>query len=665
MAKFSCFSLIGRRKKKVKGDDESTRSGQVDKAIRTLQVRFHQQPPQPLEIDGKSKPATFGVQIPYGVENKYSSPPSGNTRSPKSPIRCVEAAEAAACEGEYEHKESPLAQGTFSNDHSDLQPNEANSGDVTPSRKLDLSEPDSSSQGVQSGHLSDPGVGKAEFWASPKLTRSCSNLETHKKMVKKMSSKMPASKSLSLKELPEMADSVRKDVDPGSPSCVSSHYSADRVMLKKHSSSQVLPSRSRKLWWKLFLWSHRNLHITRDAKPKTLGPVSVNKQGGYSSDTLEPNRAMQFGKTESPLSYTGELLDKGKNIVDENKSWDGFHIGASALWPQNQWVAFSTETSSSSRVQDWVKDLRIQASVEKNEDDNEGIVSPRTPPTPETPKSPVTPATARSKSATYFSRGLEEDTLHANTVIQSLNSSSTVAHICGMGMKAIPNISCFCSLRSVNLSNNFIAHITPGSLPKSLHTLNLSKNKLSAIEGLRDLTRLRVLDLSYNRISRIGRGLSSCNVLKELYLSGNKISDVEGLHRLLKLTVLDLSFNKITTTKALGQLVANYNSLQALNLLGNTIQTNIGDEQLRKTVCSLLPKLVYLNKQSIKPQRAREVLTDSVAKAALGNKGWNPRRKASKKLSQGSASFKKTHALPSKKSSSFPTHGNKRGASVV
>ncbi|XP_050157524.1 uncharacterized protein LOC126631440 [Malus sylvestris] len=273
--------------------------------------------------------------------------------------------------------------------------------------------------------------------------------------------------------------------------------------------------------------------------------------------------------------------------------------------------------------------------------------------------------TARSKSATYFSRGLEEDTLHANTVIQSLNSSSTVAHISGMGMKAIPNISCFCSLRSVNLSNNFIANITPGLLQKSLHTLDLSKNRLSTTEGLRDLTRLRVLDLSYNRISRIGRGLSSCSVLKELYLTGNKISDVEGLHRLLKLTVLDLSFNKITTTRALGQLVANYNSLQAMNLLGNPIQNNIGDEQLRKTVCSLLPKLVYLNKQSIKPQRARGVVTDSVAKAALGNKGWNPRRKSSKKLSQRSASFKNTHALPSKKSSSFPTHGHNTGASVV
>ncbi|XP_050908448.1 uncharacterized protein LOC127122084 [Lathyrus oleraceus] len=48
-------------------------------------------------------------------------------------------------------------------------------------------------------------------------------------------------------------------------------------------------------------------------------------------------------------------------------------------------------------------------------------------------------------------------------------------------------------------------NITPGLLPKSLHTLNLSRNKISTIEGLRELTRMRVLDLSYNRISRIGQ----------------------------------------------------------------------------------------------------------------------------------------------------------------
>ena len=138
-------------------------------------------------------------------------------------------------------------------------------------------------------------------------------------------------------------------------------------------------------------------------------------------------------------------------------------------------------------------------------------------------------------------------------------------------------------------------------------------------------------------------GLSNCTLIKELYLAGNKISDVEGLHRLLKLTVLDLSFNKITTTKALGQLVANYNSLLALNLLGNPIQSNISEDQIRKAVGSLLPRLAYLNKQPIKPQRAREVATDSVAKAALGYSGQSSRRRSGKRVSQGGSLVSSGH----------------------
>lgn len=131
-------------------------------------------------------------------------------------------------------------------------------------------------------------------------------------------------------------------------------------------------------------------------------------------------------------------------------------------------------------------------------------------------------------------------------------------------------------------------------------------------------------------------GLSNCVLIKELYLTGNKISDVEGLHRLLKLTVLDLSFNKISTAKALGQLVANYDSLLALNLLGNPIQTNIGDDQLRKAVCSLLPQLAYLNKQPTKPHR--EVVTGNIAKAALGDNGWHSRRRSTRRVIQSMSS---------------------------
>lgn len=95
-------------------------------------------------------------------------------------------------------------------------------------------------------------------------------------------------------------------------------------------------------------------------------------------------------------------------------------------------------------------------------------------------------------------------------------------------------------------------------------------------------------------------GLASCSSLKELYLAGNKISEVEGLHRLLKLNVLDFRFNKISTTKGLGQLAANYNSLQAISIEGNPAQKNVGDEQLKKHLLGLLPQLVYYNRRSIK-----------------------------------------------------------------
>jgi hypothetical protein len=130
-----------------------------------------------------------------------------------------------------------------------------------------------------------------------------------------------------------------------------------------------------------------------------------------------------------------------------------------------------------------------------------------------------------------------------------------------------------------------------------------------------------------------GSGLSNCTAIRELYLAGNKISDVEGLHRLLKLAVLDLGFNKLTTAKALGQVVANYHSLLALNLVGNPVQTNVGDDALRKAVTGLLPQLAYLNKQPVKPQRAREATTDSLARAALGA-GAGGRRRVSRRLSQ-------------------------------
>ncbi|KAK9133695.1 hypothetical protein Scep_013223 [Stephania cephalantha] len=194
----------------------------------------------------------------------------------------------------------------------------------------------------------------------------------------------------------------------------------------------------------------------------------------------------------------------------------------------------------------------------------------------------------------------------AKHYISSLTATSTAAQLNNLGLVVIPFLSAFVSLKVLNLSGNSIVRITAGALPRGLHMLNLSKNNISNIEGLRELGRLRVLDLSYNRILRIGHGLASCSSLKELYLAGNKISEVEGLHRLLKLNVLDLRFNKISTAKCLGQLAANYASLHSLNLEGNPAQTNVGDEQLKKYLHSLLPHLVYYNKHHLRASSSKE-----------------------------------------------------------
>ncbi|KAJ6797501.1 Uncharacterized protein M6B38_217550 [Iris pallida] len=438
----------------------------------------------------------------------------------------------------------------------------------------------------QSGHVSDPGTGPtAALWgSSPALKRSCSNIET-KRSAKARSFPFPSEEAAA-------AEAKRS----GSPVSVRSDFSADRVMLKKRSSSQVLPSRSRKLWWRLFLWSHRNLHGPLPPIPSS--SAAPNRRAGYSSDTLE---------------QPAQDKRKNKKKVEESGK------------QQYQWVAFSAESSSPlGRVGAWVDSLEESRFFPVDDDEEEergGFVFPEV---------------GESSGKSNAIRRLPEEVVQANNVIQSLNSFSSVAHISGMGLKVVPSISAFTGLRSVNLSGNFIVQINSGSLPRSLHTLDLSRNKIGAVEGLRELTRLRVLNLSYNRISRIGHGLSNCTLIKELYLAGNKISDVEGLHRLLKLTVLDLSFNKIATAKALGQLVANYNSLLALNLIGNPVQTNIGDDHLRKAVSSLLPHLTYINKQPIKPQRARDAATDSIAKAALSSGGTGTRRRTARRASQAS-----------------------------
>ncbi|XP_022936603.1 uncharacterized protein LOC111443155 isoform X4 [Cucurbita moschata] len=646
MAKFNCFSgRTGKKKKKTKIDLELEKPTELNYLSRTLHVSSIHHCEEPFQ-GGERKPSTLDVSVLYPSENNS-----------KLDVKLTNNHESSVAGGAVE----PAYEGEDERDDNSIKRNPSDfdlPAQDTCGEEFEFQFPSSLGKQfdkiiiegvdtIQSGHVSDPGIGKPVSWALPRLRRSCSNLESRDVLRNLSPHQLPPPMSQSFEKLQELADEMRNYVDPGSPGSVMTHHSADKVMLKKRSSSQILPSRSRRLWWKLFLWSHRNLQKPWTTNTKALPTSSAfNQQGGYCSDNLELNRAAGKSIMESPGS--GECPENNKS---DDQDRENVCIGVSGLWPQNQWVAFSAESSSSlRRVDEWVKELQLEPclSIDVVGDDNDSdTFFPRTP----------------ERTATHTPRrgepNLTEEILYANSIIGSLNSSSTVAHISGIGLKAIPTISHLSGLRSVNLSGNLIGnsflylqmfgialflpltwlvgwlpdHINPGSLPKGLHTLNLSRNKISAIEGLKELARLRILDLSYNRISHIGHGLSNCAIIKELYLAGNKISDVDGLHRLLKLTVLDLSFNKISTNKALAQLVANYNSLQALNLLGNPIQSNVSDDQLRKAVVGLLPSLVYLNKQAIKAQRAREVATDRVAKAALGNGSWCSHRRTSRKTS--------------------------------
>lgn len=605
MAKMSCFStlLAGRRKKRVAADAKKTSGNECPKG---KPVDFIDAPPVVADVDkcgDKVAPCDLKIVADMVAVVAHKG---GDNYGDKASV-----------------KQDSLSDFDFDFDFHAGQKSDGSSGHG------EIEEKGAVPDAVIASRAEEAAAAVAD--ASPKLKRSCSNIET-KRPGPRDAPYMPArSRSHGdLRDLPgglAGLETTSRGVPEASPASVKTSHTADRVMLKKRSSSQVLPSRSRKLWWRLFLWSHRNLHRPRSAHLTAV--CTPGRHGGYTSDTLEEG-----------LATAADRKNK-KVMVDESPP------------PPipNQWVAFSAENSLRDRVSAWVNSIENEPFRIAEEEDNDGdnnddgmehgdcVARSR----------PLEVGESSGKGQGKSKRcAAADEVAQANNIIQSLNAFSSVAHISGMGLKVVPMIAPFSSLRAVNLSGNFIVHISPGSLPKGLHSLNLSRNKIANIEGLRELTKLRVLNLGYNRISRIGHGLSNCTAIRELYLAGNKISDVEGLHRLLKLAVLDLGFNKITTAKALGQLVANYHSLLALNLVGNPVQANVGDDALRKAVTGLLPQLAYLNKQPVKPQRAREVATDSVARAALGGAGGGRslRRRAPRRLSQspGSSSSARNRA---------------------
>lgn len=389
-------------------------------------------------------------------------------------------------------------------------------------------------------------------------------------------------------------------------------------------------------------FSQKSACASNDGTPISLPPSVVKSKSLYDICLSPQNLVVPHSRSAEDLtSLDLKRMNMDDNIsnkvenIDVNTTNGGCdsyeHFG-----PAKEWIVpvkdetyadkhFHGESSSCNledipskdyrikRIEDWVSDLKHCSPLEETDDDDVSNVD-------------YNQILGGANSVDYATSSKISDKLNpgvevAKRYISSLSPIATTANLTNHGLVVVPLLSAFVSLRTLNLSGNFIVKITAGSLPRGLHALNLSKNNITTIEGLRELTRLRVLDLSYNRIVRIGHGLASCSSIKELYLAGNKISEVEGLHRLLKLNVLDLRFNKISTAKSLGQLAANYNSLQAISLEGNPAQKNVGDENLKKYLQSLLPQLSYYNRHSIKTKSLNDMSDRSARLGISSNRG--------------------------------------------
>ncbi|KAL3696935.1 hypothetical protein R1sor_011011 [Riccia sorocarpa] len=456
----------------------------------------------------------------------------------------------------------------------------------------------------------------------------------------------------------------------GSPKSEAAYVSNDSAAVFRYgASSSALNAYKKKPWWKMFLVSHRNIH--RSSTGGTLGTlVEADQVGnpspvnGYVSDVEERSgRSSPSTKNEDPPvdgdsrklekvgvsllrnSYSEQDLQRQSSggAPKEEQEYCSEVVGVDLHPSLNERLGVSgknrppnpsgngnalTEKPGLSRVEEWVSNVPLLPTPDDEQFEQQVEILPDSPTAPATAfftqfggGNPLFASHEEKHGAVRSEGGLDPDHEMARMVARSVNSLSTVAHFSGVGLKVLPSLAVYTSLKTLNLSGNHIVRITPGCLPKSLHRLDLSRNQIALIEGLRELTRLRALDLSFNRIARIGNGLLSCTSLKELYLAGNKISEVEGLHRLSKLAILDLSFNKLTTIKAIGQIAANYKSLQALNLSENEVLSNLGDDHIRRFVTAVCPQVLYLNKQALKTISSRDAVDKNIARAALGKSG--------------------------------------------
>jgi hypothetical protein len=149
---------------------------------------------------------------------------------------------------------------------------------------------------------------------------------------------------------------------------------------------------------------------------------------GYTSDTLG--------------TATADAKNKGVVAVEEDPV-------------PNQWVAFSAEASPLDRVSAWVNSLGDASFHAVDEEDDATLHGAR--PRPRPRRSEIVELwTAGGKRQPQAKRRAADEAAQASGVVHTLNAFSSVAHIAGMGLRAVPMIAAFSALRAVNLSGNMI-----------------------------------------------------------------------------------------------------------------------------------------------------------------------------------------------------------------
>ncbi len=255
----------------------------------------------------------------------------------------------------------------------------------------------------------------------------------------------------------------------------------DRILEMRFSEEEGKQQQHRP-WWKVFLFTHRNIH-----RRLPLGLPLSNGFGGYGSevDYCSDNRPHPMFLQEQPFrdeTFVGDgkavkmMNMKGECVVDMSTSnFDAVAAElpvatsssslmaiAAAMDTAGDRKVYIPQKADLSRVEEWVNsiDFASHLPVDKDIENDDGQTSRE-------PSSPTAPAltffSTRAQSSSGHQMNVDGDgslmggdAEMAALIARSVNPLSTVAYFSGVGLRIIPPLALYNSLKTLNLSANHI-----------------------------------------------------------------------------------------------------------------------------------------------------------------------------------------------------------------